>query len=810
MMAGTESGGPRVVRAAALLLAAIYLAVLATAWTMNLPLGHDGILRDHHTGAAGGPGGFIVQEIAPGSPADHVGLRPGDLVLAINGVAVTSEEFHQAVHDRRTGDPEGLRVRRLSAGPDAPVEDITLTLVPRLAIPALALDLLTVSAVGLLTVLVGVGVALARATQLPARLLLIFSGGFATMVLWDAVHWGMPQASVALALDDVAMVFWLLGFAALLHLFLAFPTPHPWFVRLRRIAFPRALPILPAVGGGTALLYAVSVGVPILGLVATGSLWFLASLVTFTLLVATVTALIQGYRHAPTAVARAQLRWIFWSVVVFVVVLLFTMLVPTTTAGRVRLLPPAALTATLALFPISIGVAILRYRLFDIDIIFSRTLVYSALTAVVVAIYVLVVGYLGAALHTTDNLGISLFATGLVALLFQPARERLQRGVNRLLYGERDEPYAVIARLGHRLEATLAPEAVLPTIVESVAQALRLPHTSLWLIEDGTLRVAAVHGANFEEAVIRDADAVAQLHASADGLSREQLPANGEYRATVERLGVDLVLPLRHHGELVGALCLAPRGTHESFSTGDRRLLRDLAGQAGAAIHALRLTLALQASLEDLRGSRQRLVGAQEEERRRIQRDLHDGLGPTLASLRLRLETCVDLAQGGSPDLVRELERFHDLVGEATAEIRRLVYDLRPPGLDQLGLVQALRQHIERFSRETGLAVRFQVRPQLVVPPAAEVALFRVAQEALVNVQKHAHASRVDVQLAQERESLMLEIRDDGVGLSRADVLTGTGLQSMRERADLLGGTLDVLTPASAGTHLVLRIPVSG
>jgi len=272
-----------------------------------------------------------------------------------------------------------------------------------------------------------------------------------------------------------------------------------------------------------------------------------------------------------------------------------------------------------------------------------------------------------------------------------------------------------------------------------------LPHAAIWLSDGDTLRLGAAHGDAPSKTTVRDAGAVQKLRHASDGLLPADLGASGERATVLARSGAALVLPLTHRGELVCALSLAPRGPGEAFTPADRQLLRDLATQSGAATHAVRLTVELRSSLENLRRSRERLVAAQEEERRRIQRDLHDGLGPVLASMRLRLEACLDAAQDADDQMAGDLERLYELVGQATADIRRLVYDLRPPVLDQLGLVPALRQHCERFSRETGVEVSFVAEKGLLVPAAAEVALLRVAQEALLNVGKHAHASRVEV-----------------------------------------------------------------
>jgi signal transduction histidine kinase len=460
--------------------------------------------------------------------------------------------------------------------------------------------------------------------------------------------------------------------------------------------------------------------------------------------------------------------------------------------------------------PVAVAIAILKYRLYDIDIIINRTLVYGALTVCIVGIYVLIVGYLGAVFQARGNLAVSILAAGLVAIMFQPLRERLQRAANRLTYGERDDPYGVLARLGRRLEATLAPEAVLPAIVEDIARALRLPQVAVWLADDDMLRLGAAHGSIPASPIVKDARAVEALRHATDALHPKDLNSSGEYGAVIAGCGVSLVVPLTHQGELVGALCLAPRSPGEEFSPADRRLLRDLATQSGAAAHEVQLTVALRSSLEDLRRSRERLVEAQEEERRRIQRDLHDGLGPVLASMRLRLEACLDLADGTDFSLSGDLERLHELVGQATGDIRRLVYDLRPPVLDQLGLVPAIRQHCERFERETGIKTELATAPELAVPAAAEVTVFRVVQEALVNVQKHACASRVVVRLERQGGWLLVGVTDDGKGLlpsANGGASAGTGLLSMRERSELLGGTLSLDNQLGGGTDLLARIP---
>src|SRR5829696_6392856 len=247
----------------------------------------------------------------------------------------------------------------------------------------------------------------------------------------------------------------------------------------------------------------------------------------------------------------------------------------------------------LLVLPVFTYIAILRYHLYDIDLLINRTLVYGALTACVIGVYVLAVGALSILFEAQGKPGVSLLATVVAALLIQPLRSRLQLGINRLLYGERDDPSAVTSRLGRRLEATLAPEAVLPIVVETIAEALKLPYAAILLKEGESFRSGASYGS-----------------------------------PTAEPEAV----PLVSQREEIGRLLIATRAPGEGFADADRRLLRDFARQAEVAVHAVRLSA-------DLQSSRQRLVTTREEERRRLRRDLHDGLGPTLGALTLGLDT---------------------------------------------------------------------------------------------------------------------------------------------------------------------------
>ena len=422
----------------------------------------------------------------------------------------------------------------------------------------------------------------------------------------------------------------------------------------------------------------------------------------------------------------------------------------------------------LLLIPISIAIAILHSHLWDIDIIINRTLVYGTLTASIVGIYVLVVGYLGALFRTGGNPLISLIAAGLVAVLFQPLRELLQRGVNRLVYGQRDEPYTVISRLGQRLEATLAPEAVLPTIVETVAQALKLPYAAITLQQDGTLVIAASYGS-----------------------AKDEL----------------LRLPLSYQSDLIGELVLAPRGPGETFTAADRALLNDLARQAGVAAHAVHLTTDLQRLTGELQHSRTQLVTTQEEERRRLRRDLHDGLGSALTSVTFQLDAASNLLDRDPQAVKTLLKELKAQTQASITNIRRLVYNLRPPILDEWGLVAALREQVAQYQLHNVQVTVDTPESLPTLPAAVEVATYRIALEALANVVRHAQASTCAIRLSIDDDTLTVEVQDDGSGLPRS-FHAGVGITAMRERAAELGGSCTVETLATGGTRVFASLPL--
>ncbi len=503
-----------------------------------------------------------------------------------------------------------------------------------------------------------------------------------------------------------------------------------------------------------------------------------------------VGAQVYRYRRVSDAVQHQQTKWVVGGFAATAGTILGAVVLATLVpaARQPGALPELALQTVvdlaLLLVPAAIGLAVLRHRLWDIDLLINRALVYGALTASVIALYVLVVGALGTLLQARGSLAIALAATGLVAVLFQPLRDRLQRGVNRLFYGERDEPHAVLARLGRRLAGTLPPDAVLPTVVATVREALKLPYAAVALAQEDGPALAAAAGAPVPD---------------------------------------PLRVPLVYRGEQVGQLLAGPRAPGEPFTPADRRLLDQLARHAGAAVHGVRLTADLQRLTTELQRARERLVLAREEERRRLRRDLHDDLAPTLAALALTAATAGDLIASAPARAEVLVTALRASLRATVGDVRRLAYDLRPPTLDELGLVAAIRERAAQYDGHhrlddgadlpDGLRVAVEAPEHLPpLPAAVEVAAYRIAQEALMNVARHARARGCVIRLAPGvadagARQLLVEVTDDGVGVPEGH-RAGVGLRSMRERAAELGGTCTIERLTPAGTRVSARLPL--
>lgn len=411
---------------------------------------------------------------------------------------------------------------------------------------------------------------------------------------------------------------------------------------------------------------------------------------------------------------------------------------------------------------ISLAVALLRYHLFDIDRIVNRTLVYFSLTLSVIVIYVLMVGYLSYLFQEQGNLLISLAATGAVAVLFTPLHRGLQRVVNRLMYGERDEPYELLMRLGRQVETALDSSAGLAGIVETLAKALKLPYVALALsIEDKT-SIAAQYGTHQNQVVN---------------------------------------FPMVITGQNIGELRVAPRSADESFSQVDLKLMENLARQISVTAHAHLLGIRLE-------HARLRLVTERGEARRQLGRDLHDDVGHQLTALVQQLEHLKIIVQNEPLGAESTFSTMNQQLVNLTTHVRELAHQLFPPELELLGLVGALR---ERVLAHPNLKVVLDAPEDLPVLPAEiETAVYYITLEALTNIEKHAQAQICHIQLrlhpSQPLPMLKLTIRDDGRGLTEPP-LGGLGLLSMQARTAEVGGTYSIDTLPGGGTIISVHIP---
>ncbi|WNC12946.1 ATP-binding protein [Brevibacillus brevis] len=438
----------------------------------------------------------------------------------------------------------------------------------------------------------------------------------------------------------------------------------------------------------------------------------------------------------------------------------------------------------LLIIPLTLTFAIVRLRLWDIDPLVKRTLVYVALSVFVVAVYILSVLYLSRLFQTKDNVVISLLATSVVAVLFAPLKERLQRLVNRIMKGRHDDPYAVLAELGNQLVKPLSPEAMLEVVVTTIKESLRLPYTGISISVNGQSTLVASSGERAEEM---------------------------------------LSFPIIHRGEELGTLLVANRSPGEPFTAADYRLLDVLLTQSGPIIQNVNMTIGMKLLADALQESREKLVLAREEERRHIRHNLHDDLAPRLAALALNA-AAAEKHVVHNPETAKELMvELRNVIRSTVDEIRSLVHDLRPPTLDELGLIGAVREritvldkstrHLPSASEEAGLRIALQAPDRLPpLPAAVEVAAYRIVTELLVNVVRHANATACTVRIhISPSGQLVLEVTDNGIGIHprpKPSEKGGLGLMSIRERAAELGGHCFFEHLETGGTRVTTTLPI--
>jgi signal transduction histidine kinase len=422
--------------------------------------------------------------------------------------------------------------------------------------------------------------------------------------------------------------------------------------------------------------------------------------------------------------------------------------------------------------PAAIAVAIFKYRLFDIDVVISRTLLFGSLAAFITLTYIAVVFGVGSLIGAGAGLGqvLALLATAIVAVAFQPLRDGVSRLANRLVYGERRTPYEVLSRFGSRAALSYSAEEVLPQLAALLRNATGAERAEAWLRVGSEIRRAAVDPASIEPSGIQ--------------VERELLPALP---------GADYSVPVRDGEELLGALAITKR-RGDRVTPAESKLLDDIASQAALVLRNLRL-------VEELRASRERIVRAQDEERRRVERNLHDGAQQRLVALSLLLGRARAAEQGSNSMAGEVLATAEGELRAALSELRELAQGIHPTILVTGGLEPALRSLADRSPIPIEMEISLAGRPAA----QAEAAAYYIVSEALTNVAKHARASSARVSVSAEERSLVIVVSDDGVG--GAEPAPGGGLQGLEDRTAAIGGRISIRSPAGGGTRLVAEIP---
>jgi signal transduction histidine kinase len=565
---------------------------------------------------------------------------------------------------------------------------------------------------------------------------------------------------------------WILPFGLMgTHLLLRLPDGHlpspgwRWVSRASTASIAVAGTFLPSEDGASATVASV------LGLIG-----LFALLVCILLSVASLFV----RRRRADAVERHQLRWIATGAAVFFGVYILSFVPGMLGFGAAGDLGGLVFLAYAAI-PTGIGIAILKYRLWDIDVVIRKALIVAVLAVFFTLVYAFVVGFVGALVGARSTTGLSFVAAALVAIGFQPVLARARRFADRFVYGKRATPYEVLAEFSERVGETYADDDVLERMARVVAEGVGAEHAEVWIGVDDHLRVAArwPESAGAPPAPLPIGDALPPIP------------------------GADAAFPVEHQGELLGALSVTTPA-NDPMDPAKTRLVGDLAAQAGLVLRNVRLTAALRSRLVELQAAQKRLVTAQDEERRRIERNIHDGAQQQLVALAVKARLAAQFTgkdPGKAGELVAQIE---EETRQALEDLRDLARGIYPPLLADKGLVSALEAQARRSLVPTTVigdgVGRFDQE--------TEAAVYFSCLEALQNVAKYARASAATVRLANCDGRLSFEVRDDGIGFDPTELGIGTGMQGMVDRLGALGGTLNVASSPNAGTTVRGSLPI--
>ncbi|TMK36607.1 MAG: hypothetical protein E6G58_05150 [Actinobacteria bacterium] len=495
--------------------------------------------------------------------------------------------------------------------------------------------------------------------------------------------------------------------------------------------------------------------------------------------IASIASLFVRWRHA-AGEERQQLR-----LLVFVAGVGFVFFWLSGVPGPISSVGWAGFQVSLLIgIPAAIAIAILKYRLYDVDLVIRKTVVFGVLAAFITAVYVAVVVGLGSIF--TDTLVLRIAATALVAVAFQPVRDRANRLANRLVFGDRATPYEVLARFGERVGETYASDDVLPRIARVIAEGTAAARSDVWLRLGDRFTLAASWPVSEPQGSF--------------AIEGDELPP----------IDADRVAPVGHQGELLGAIAVT-KPASEPLTPGDAELLDRLAEQAGLVLANARLTADLEARLmqiaqqaADLRSSRQRIVAAQDEERRRLERNIHDGAQQHLVALAVKLRLAKTALQTDPEHGRRMLGEISDEVDAALDTLRSLALGIYPPLLEEQGIAAALAAQYLRSS----LPVRMESDGIGRYPIELEAAVYFCTLEALQNAAKYAHASAITISFREQGGALEFTVTDDGVGFDPGSNGTGTGIQGIRDRISVFGGDAEIESSPGLGTTVRGRVPL--
>ncbi len=690
-------------------------------------------------------------------------LREGDTILGIDGRSIDEWVRSDAAPSRGVGESIPYQVQRTT--------DTALVLDIQVEVPLTRYPIADAVSHNISTVVVTAMLLVAASFVFWHRSRITTAWAFlaaATLVPAVLTSWPFGVGAIDLAGSRgiwplaVGEIGCALGLGAALLTALAFATPPGW---LRNHPAAWVLPVAVPLAGYAVWALAVAQGLDPEAARVQGLATVAAPALVATAPVA-IAVLVLGYLHARDRGDRLALRLVLLAIAGGIGVRILLVDLPARLADG-PLLPWQLLS--LLVVPVvlcCVVAALLRYRLDDIEPVVRRTLAQALVAMVVGVVFVAVAGAVNLASDTSFD---AMVAGGVIALLLLPLAVGLQRIIRRLVYGDREFPSRVVSEL-RRLDPLTAPTEALEETLQLLARRLRLSYAAIEVFGDP--------------------------------------PSNRIETSIGEPRGRPTTIELQVGGADLGRLRLEVDPGRDPFGPGDRRLLQDVGSQVGALVQAISIN-------RDLQASRQHLITAREEERRRVRRDLHDGLGPSLAAMAMRLDAARDLIPENPVQAAELVGQLSDQTREEIVEVRRLVDGLRPPALDQFGLVSALRQRADehnltaRPGRDAQLTWAIDADEDLEpLPAAVEVAAYRIVVEAVTNAVRHSAADTCAVTLRRDADALHIEIRDTGVGLDPSPVM-GIGLTSMRERAEELGGTCTLTSMAGRGTVVQARIPLA-